>query len=141
MIAHADAKQAILAAPGLPYKSALSIIAGDFNQPNSCDYPPEEWAAIEADMSKAGLPASDGVMQAMRDGGYLPGFEAASLHRALPATSAWNGAVVDYCYFNGPARSAGAWRGGGGGLTVEASYVYYTLASDHLPLVTDFKLL
>ena len=142
VIAHAEASQALLATQrsGLGASATPTVIAGDFNQPNTWDYPPEEWAAIEADMARAGLPASDGVMQVMRDGGYLPSFEAATIRNAIPATTAWNGAVVDYCYVNDPARPAGVGMGAGKSLAVEASYAYYTLASDHLPLVTDFKL-
>ena len=79
--------------------------------------------------------------------------------RPLAASSAWNGAIVDYCFVraNGVACEHGKGsqqalhhhqhhhrhhRHGStpGGITVEASYFYHTLASDHLPLVVDFNI-
>ena len=75
-----------------------------------------------------------------RDGDVAKGWVCPSWEDAatgpLAASSAWNGAVVDYCYARMPAtaRAGGAVRLGG----VEASYFYHTLASDHLPLVVDF---
>lgn len=123
MLAHATAKRAGRHGSLRP----LAVVAGDLNQPNERDYPPHEWEVIAQDLARAKLAASDGVMQLMREGGWMTSFEAASTPRALPATTAWNGAVVDYCFLDGSATTA-----------VDASsYVYYTLASDHLPLVTD----
>jgi len=130
VIAHARAKQAA-AAGGTPLPV---LIAGDFNQQNEPDYPAEEWRVIAADMARAQLSPTDGVMRALRASGYTPSFEAAAITRPLPPTSAWNGAVVDYCYVN---DAIGAHSRAS--LAVEASYVYYTLASDHLPLVTDLR--
>ena len=113
-----------------------TIIAGDLNQPNETDYPPCEWRAIASDMRRAGLALTDGVMETLRKDGFAPSWEDAATQRPLAASSAWNGAVVDYCYARMPAtaRAGGAVRLGG----VEASYFYHTLASDHLPLVVDF---
>ena len=111
---------------GLP-----SIVCGDFNQPNQCDYPAAEWAAIAKDMAFAKLPLTDGAMDALREAGYTPSWEVALTPRPLAASSAWNGAVVDYCYTKLPPRS---------GIAVEATYVYHTELSDHLPLVVDFRL-
>ena len=106
------------------------IIAGDMNQPNAADYPTAEWDAMAVDLLQAKLPLSDGVMDALRARGFVPTHEAALVRRPVPATSAWNGALVDYCYID----SRGLQRE----LRVEASYVFHTLASDHLPLVVDF---
>ena len=122
------------------------LVGGDFNQPNAGDYPPHEWAAIAADLARAQLALTDGVMDTLRADGYTPSWEAATTQTPLAATSAWNGAVVDYIYAKLPAAAAAARGGGGGGtggalwqlLGVEASYFYHTLASDHLPLVVDY---
>ena len=115
------------AAPGQPV-----LISGDFNQPNEGDYPADEWAAIAKDMEFAKLPLTDGAMDALRAAGFAPSWELAEKARPLVGSSAWNGAVVDYCYV--PSQ-----RGRRGGLAVEATYFWHTDASDHLPLVVDFR--
>ena len=59
--------------------------------------------------------------------------------RPLAASSAWNGAVVDYCYARLPPPGTGTGPGTGrSAMAVEASYFYHTCVSDHLPLVVDF---
>ena len=80
-------------------------------------------------MGFAKLPLTDGSMDLLRASGYVPSWEVATTPRPLVASSAWNGAVVDYCYTKVPAASS---------FKVEATYFYHTLASDHLPLVVDF---
>jgi len=112
--------------------AAMTLIAGDFNQPNEPDYPAEEWRAIAADLRAAKLPLSDGTMEALRTGGFVPSWEAATLPRPLVASTAWNGAVVDYCYCSKPGAEPPP-------VEVEATYAYATLASDHLPLVVDLR--
>ena len=107
----------------------LTLIAGDFNQANEADYPPAEWAAIAEDMKRAKLDLNDGAMDAMRAAGFVPTFEAAVRPAPLPATTAWNGALVDYIYINHPASRGHA--------RVLATRALHTLASDHLPLVCD----
>jgi len=113
-------------------KSPLVLIAGDMNQPNANDYPAAEWQVIKDDMAEAGLSPTDGVMPMLRSAGFTPSFEIALNRRPLPASTAWNGAVVDYCYVR---RAQPASKTN---FEVEASYAYYTTASDHLPIVTDF---
>lgn len=107
----------------------LTLIAGDFNQPNASDYPEAEWAAIADDMTRAKLDLDDGAMACLRAAGFVPTFEAAKNPRPLPTTTAWNGALVDYIYTNNQPRRHH--------VEVDATYVYHTLASDHLPLVCD----
>ena len=116
-------------ATGIP-----TFIVGDFNQPNECDYTPSEWAVIADDMTRAKLELSDGAMDAMRAKGFTPSWEAAAVARPLAASSAWNGAVVDYCYV-----SQGMATDGTSALEVESTYFLHTLASDHLPLVVDVR--
>jgi len=152
------------------------IVGGDFNQPNEAEYPPGEWRAISKDLAAAGLPASDGVMDAMRAARFTPAWELATHVRPLAPSTAWNGAVVDYLYVRQAVRAAaktasraaartrakepaaaGARLQAGAflrtpddrppmtpddeavSLKVEAVYVYHSLASDHLPLVGDFR--
>lgn len=79
---------------------SLTLIGGDFNQPNEADYPPAEWRAILADMRRAGLPANDGVRSELRSAGFVTTYESSGLLRPLPPTTAWNGAIVDYIYTN-----------------------------------------
>ena len=79
---------------------SLTLIGGDFNQPNEADYPPAEWRAIVADMRRAGLPATDGVRSELRAAGFVTTYESSGLLRPLPPTTAWNGAIVDYIYTN-----------------------------------------
>jgi len=110
-----------VASLGEPHK--LTLIAGDMNQPNEDDYPPLEWSAIAQDMQRAKLDLSDGAMECMRSKGFVPTFEAAATPGPLPATTAWSGALVDYVYV----RAA----------RVLATHTFHTLASDHLPLVSD----
>ena len=117
-------------AAGRAAADAPMIVCGDFNQPNECDYPEAEWAAIAKDMSFAKLPLTDGAMDAMRKRSFAPSWEVAETPRPLAASSAWNGAVVDYCYTRLPAHSA---------MAVEATYMYHTELSDHLPLVVDLR--
>ena len=81
-------------------------------------------------MGFAKLPLTDGAMDVLRTSGFVPSWEVATSPRPLVASSAWNGAVVDYCYTKLPPES---------GMKVEATYFYHTLASDHLPLVVDFR--
>jgi endonuclease/exonuclease/phosphatase family metal-dependent hydrolase len=128
-----------------------TLLGGDFNQPNAADYPADEWRAIAADMRAAGLAEDDGVMGSLRRLGYVPSWERPEAHpRPMGATSAWNGALVDYVYVRSERGSQGSSvpRTGSDGadararqptLQVEATYVYGTLASDHLPLVVDFR--
>lgn len=116
-----------------------SLIAGDFNQPNEADYPPHEWHALASDLASAKLPESDGVMQLLRAAGYVPSWEVASLSRPLVGSSAWNGAVVDYCYVANVARGLRG-RHLPTTMVVEATYMHHSLASDHLPLVVDFRI-
>lgn len=106
---------------------ALTLIAGDMNQPNEVDYPGAEWEAIAADMRRAKLDLSDGARDFLRGAEFETTFEAAAAPKPLPSTTAWNGALVDYIYINHKARAA----------EVDATWAYHTLASDHLPLVTD----
>ena len=74
-----------------------------------------------------------------------------SVHRdlrqptATPGTTAWNGATVDFVYrYKVPdpeVTGAAAATGGGTGaaaLRCVGAWVYYTAASDHLPLVCDY---
>lgn len=117
---------------GMPH--VLTIVAGDMNQPNEADYPEQEWAAIADDMRRAKLDLSDGAMECMRAAGFEPTFDMAATARPLPATTAWNGALVDYIYVS--KREATLW-GGGLQTRVEGTWAYHTLASDHLPLVAD----
>ena len=74
-----------------------------------------------------------GVRRAMRGAGFAPTFEVAARQQPLPATTCWNGALVDYIYTNANAKNTNAPRYA----LVEATYPYYTLSSDHLPLVSD----
>ena len=53
--------------------------------------------------------------------------QAVAQPRPLPPSTAWNAALVDYIYTSGKAQ----------GYEPGPSYTYYTLASDHLPLVHD----
>ena len=64
---------------------------------------------------------------------------------ATPGTTAWNGATVDFVYrykvADPEATGAAAATGGGAGaaaLRCVGAWVYYTAASDHLPLVCDY---
>lgn len=205
-----------------PLVAPLVVVGGDLNQPNQGDYPAVEWAAISADLIRAGLPLSDGVQEALGKGSGGAGLtttydaafeeessekgeEASSASRSsssllwpwawlssqkriiegavkekkregggggdvwadrehqkppppLPALTAWNGAVVDYIWANTlpqqqsqPQLSRPFWkappppppppRHGGShhGFRVQGTWAYYTLASDHLPVVADFK--
>lgn len=107
----------------------LTVVAGDFNQPSELDYPSEDWAILAQDLTKAQLPLTDGVVVMMRNAGFTPSLGRDLLHGfGFPVRStAWNGAVVDYIFFQGNAE-------------VAFSSPYFTLASDHLPLVADFRL-
>ena len=107
-------------------RDKLTLIAGDFNQPNEGDYPAAEWAKIAEDMTRAKLDLDDGAMERMRSAGFVPTFEAADSPSPRPATTAWNGALVDYIYANRPSHAR-----------VRSTVAYHTLASDHLPLVGD----
>ena len=132
-------------------------MGGDFNPPNQEDYPAEEWAAIAADMTRANLPLTDGVRAELRRAGFLPSFElpvepslaarggggesseggtSAPTRPPLPATTAWNGAVVDYLF----AQQSSSDRPPPTALEHEATYVHHTSVSDHLPLVVDFRI-
>ena len=134
VVAHADA--AIAAA-----RCDECIVAGDFNQPCKRDYAASVWAAMARDMDGAGLPRCDGVAPALRDGTYRDGtagaapwttsFDDAGV--ATPPVSAWNGATVDFVYRRTPrAAERGALRAVG-------SWIHYTSASDHLPVIADYS--
>eukprot|EP00937_MAST-01D_sp_MAST-1D-sp2_P007460 g7460.t1 len=73
---------------------AATIIGGDLNQPSREDYPADEWRAMADDMARAGLPLDDGVRAALRADGFAPSFDVCRTSR-VPATSAWNGALLD----------------------------------------------
>jgi hypothetical protein len=78
-------------------------------------------------------------MQLLRAAGYVPSWEVASHSRPLVGSSAWNGAVVDYCYVAKVARGLRG-RHLPTTMVVEATYFHHSLASDHLPLVVDFRI-
>ena len=99
---------------------APTLVGGDMQQPNRRDYPPHEWAAIAADLTRANLSRTDGVADTLRAHGLVPTYEAGA--RSTAPSTAWNGAVVDYLYASARGR-----------LRPDATYVYQTLASDHLP--------
>ena len=142
----------------LPPVVALTLLGGDFNQPNEGDYPPDEWAAMAGDMERAKLPLSDGVRDSLAAAGFTPTFQqqqqqqqqckTPSRHSPMPATTAWNGAVVDYLYVRHPPpqmdeaegkeKKAGR-TGEVSFLDCESTYIHSTLTSDHLPLIVDFR--
>ena len=78
------------------------------------------------DMRRAKLELSDGAMDRLRGAGFVPTAEAALATDPLPATTAWNGALVDYIYTNRARHTR-----------VLTARAFHTLASDHLPLVCD----
>ena len=104
----------------------LVLISGDFNQPNKSDYPASEWALIAEDLNACNLPEDDGVMQLLREHGFLPSYEAAGRGRMPVRTTCWNGCVVDYIY----SRTRD-----GSGISCVACDPVFTCASDHLPLI------
>ena len=57
-----------------------------------------------------------------------------------PGTSAWSGALVDFVWhLRHPTGAAGAAGAQGAGLRCVGSWLVYTDASDHLPLVADYE--
>ena len=117
--------------------AAGSIIAGDLNQANEDDYPHDEWAAMAADMRFAGLPLDDGVRAAQRAAGFINSFDMCGPIRAVkPATSAWNGALVDGIHVRTQQHDNDT---GWNTMRCSGSWVFSTMASDHLPLVADFN--
>ena len=114
---------------------AGTLIGGDFNQPAARDYPHAEWAAMAADMQGAGLPLSDGVAELLVRSGLKHSFDEAAPHAKPPGTSAWSGGLVDFVWHLPAAAEAAA---ASGHLRCVGSWLAYTDASDHLPLVADY---
>lgn len=132
VVAHADA--AIAAA-----RCDECIVAGDFNQPCERDYAADVWAAMARDMDGAGLPRCDGVAPALRDGTagaaqWTTSFDDAGV--ATPPVSAWNGATVDFVYRR--KRRDGERAAERGALRAVGSWIHFTSASDHLPIIADY---
>jgi len=82
------------------------IVGGDFNQPNEAEYPPGEWRAISKDLAAAGLPASDGVMDAMRAARFTPAWELATpwascrqSHQRLCSMAKWQWLLCSHFAF------------------------------------------
>lgn len=86
-------------------------------------------------MRVAGLPLSDGVAELMVQQGLRTSFEEAAPGRPPPGSSAWSGALVDFLWHLRHVEP------GGGGLRCVGSWLVYTDASDHLPLVADYTYL
>ena len=118
---------------------AGTIVAGDMNQASEEDYPPTEWEAMAADMRRAGLPLDDGVRATLRAAGFASSFDmCGASHAPKPATSAWNGALVDGIHLRAQQHDEASLHVPAVGMRCSGSWVFSTMASDHLPLVADF---
>jgi hypothetical protein len=177
--AAAAVAEGVGALPGGPVSSLvvpLVLVGGDMNQPVALDYPAGEWSAMARDLTAANLPLDDGGREAFTHAGFLPAFtlgvdasllpdeateqtdDRADQRRVFvtPASTAWNGAAVDFLYANvkrstGPTSTTtgglprSTTRDGGSvpatrGVAAAGSWVVPSTASDHFPVVVDFVL-
>ena len=117
--------------PGLTASVGLRVLVGSPSvRTRACVR-----ACAAQDMRVAGLPLSDGVAELMVQQGLRTSFEEAAPGRPPPGSSAWSGALVDFLWHLRHVEP------GGGGLRCVGSWLVYTDASDHLPLVADYTYL
>jgi endonuclease/exonuclease/phosphatase family metal-dependent hydrolase len=105
------------------------VIAGDFNAVRPTDYQyaiagKKVWDLLVADDRSRGIATPTVALQLLERAGFKDSF---AMTRALgPLFTVWSGKIVDFI-----------WLSRGWYLPVYGSYVYYSAASDHCPVITD----
>lgn len=104
------------------------IITGDLNSIRKEDYDTKTWGLIKNDFTnrtrQQEVPQL--VSSHLKQGGFADCFSFAHLEK--PKYTVWNGTVVDYILLKN-------WE-----LPLAGCYVYYSNASDHLPIIMDIQL-
>jgi len=108
------------------------IIAGDFNAVRASDYQYEMdgksvWQMVKDNhKQRTGIERGTQALQLLADNNFQDCFTKNS--QTSPKFSVWSGVLVDFIWLNT------FWN-----FPLAGCYVYYTAASDHLPIIMDVK--
>lgn len=106
------------------------LIGADFNAVRPQDYQyqvkgKKVWDLLNANhMQRTGIPVPTTALAQLEQADYIDSFTRAGAPN--PRFTVWSGTAVDFLYLNKQ------WQ-----LPVLGSYVYYSAASDHLPVIMD----
>jgi len=103
------------------------IFCGDFNAIRTKDYPEAILTLIKHDYATREAPFSTAALDALGKG-FVDCFTFA--HLVGPKFTVWSGIVVDFIFLK-----KDSWN-----LPIKGCYVYYSTASDHLPVIMDIGL-
>ena len=114
----------------LPHKNV--IIAGDFNTVRKQDYcytidHMDVWQLVKKAYASVNIDMEPHALDYLNAQGYRTSFELLNWHN--PKYTNWASRALDFIYMSP-----------GWSLPIVGSYVYYTDLSDHLPIITDFKI-
>jgi len=108
------------------------LVTGDFNAVRAQDYQYHvndvlawDWMNKE-NQKRTGLPSQTHALEQFAQRGFSDCFAAGKIKS--PTFSVWNGTIVDFMFLNK-----------GWDLSIDGCYIYYTSASDHLPVIMDLK--
>jgi len=111
----------------------LCIVAADFNAIRARDYQyavqgKNVWDLLNEDhRDLRGFDAPTKALDLFTSHGFVDCFSKAQLE--CPKFSVWNGTLVDFIWLNP------TWD-----LPIVGCYIYYSIASDHLPIIMDIKI-
>ena len=114
------------------------LVAADFNQPRMCDQPVEEWKIVREAFKRFKQPEDDGVAGLLQKHGFIACWDLAAARNfpgsGAPPLTHWTGTTVDFVYTHMQKR----WFRSCPKLI--GTYVFFTDASDHLPVLVDLEL-
>lgn len=114
------------------------IIAADYNAVRKKDYQYEVngksvWAMLnESNKKRTGMPTQTRALETLEQHNFVDSFT--SNNQQNPRATVWSGTAVDFLYLND------AWQKQNADLSLGKSYVYYSSASDHLPILMDMTI-
>lgn len=103
------------------------ILGADWNAVRREDYSDDTWQKLEH-MYRSALrlsPVPTKELQLIADAGFVDSFTAAGFQK--PHWTVWNGTMVDFLFVKAKSKI----------MPITGSYVYYTPASDHIPVIMD----
>ncbi len=114
------------------------IIAADFNAVRKRDYQYEVngksvWDMLnESNKKRTGMPTQTRALETLESQNFVDSFT--SNNQQNPRATVWSGTAVDFLYLNQ------AWQQPNADFNVGKSHVYYSSASDHLPILMDVNI-
>jgi endonuclease/exonuclease/phosphatase family metal-dependent hydrolase len=107
------------------------LIGGDFNSIRKLDYEyythgKYVWDLLLAENRRLNFQTQQKALNALSKAGFTDSFTHANLPR--PKFTVWSGLVVDFIFLSKH------WD-----IPIDGCYIFYTAASDHLPVIVDLK--